>query len=803
VKPTTQALPFIRSGFPARSLRILKQIAALSAILLVAACASDTAQREGMSLIMDGRYEEGLAQLEKVSQSDPKNADARSTLLRQREQAINRILNAAHSEQANEHFDAAEVLYNRALSIEPGSPAARSGLLDVAADRRHAKWLADAQAMVKKGDTEGAKASIGLILVEQPNHVKANQLRYQLEEQTLKSSLAGPRLNIKGRKPVTLQFRDANLKMVLEAIARTTSLNILVDKDVRNDIKVTLFVKDTPVEETLDLILLQNQLEKRILGENTVLIYPLNASKSKDYQELKVRRFALVNADPKQVQSMIKTILKTKDVYVDERTGAVVIRDTPEVVRLAEKLVNSMDLPEPEVMLEVELLDVDRKRGLDLGIDWPTTFAASWPLSGVTATLSALHSISAATVGVSGLAVSATAKGSSSDTRTLATPRIRVRNKEKAKIMIGARTPVISSAAVPGTTAGVAAVFNTNIQYLETGVKLEVEPTVYLDGNVAIKMSLEVSDLGDLTKTDSGTVAYATTTNNATTVLRLKDGETQVLGGLLRAFDNHGQDKKVPGLGDIPFFGRLFGSGSDSWQNRELVLAITPHIIRNNQVSEADLLEEWSGTEANIKNGESVINAAGTAGVISQGLSGTAEPRISPMAPIRHQAPDADVKTVTPDSPAAPPAPSAEVTSGTLAARLTGPQQAKVGDKINVTVATQGAAAVNTVTFAMQYDPEVLKAISVNEGNLMRNTGVKSTFDGDIDASNGRVVAVLATEAGSGSGNGTVASVQFEVIGAPRPAVISIANITASNDKSASVTVSSPPPFSIAVQQQP
>lgn len=797
-------MPRVRSGVVTQGIHRLKQIAILSAVLLLAACASETQRREGMSLIMEGRYEEGLAQLEQVSQKDPKDTEARSNLLRQREQAVNRILNMAHSEQANERFDAAEALYNRALNIDPGSPAARSGLLDVAADRRHAKWFSEAQAMVKKGDMEGAKATVGLILVEQPGHVKANQLRYQLEEQTLKSNLAGPRLNIKGRKPVTLQFRDANLKMVLEAIARTTSLNILVDKDVRNDIKVTIFVKDTPVEETLDLILLQNQLEKRILGENTVLIYPLNANKSKDYQELKVRRFALVNADPKQVQSMIKTILKTKDVYVDERSGAVVIRDTPQVIRLAEKLVNSMDLPEPEVMLEVELLDVDRTRALDLGIDWPTAFAATWPLSGTTATLAALHHITAATVAVSGLSVTANAKGSDSDTRTLATPRIRVRNKEKAKIMIGARTPVISSAAVPGTTAGVSAVFNTSIQYLETGVKLEVEPTVYLDGNVAIKVALEVSDLGTKTVTDSGTVAYATTTNNATTVLRLKDGETQVLGGLLRAFDSHGQANKTPGLGDIPFFGRLFGSGSDSWQNRELVLAITPHIIRNNQVSEADLLELWSGTEANIKDGESVLNAAGSAGVISQGLSGTSEPRTSAMAPIRHQAPaDSEVKPVVADIPAAVPVPAAEVTSGTLAARLTGPQQAKVGDKINVAVTTQGAATVNTVTFAMQYDPEVLKAISVTEGSLMRNTGAKSTFDGDIDETGGRVVAVLATEVGSAGGNGTVASIQFEVVGAQRPAVISVSSITATNDKSAAVAVSSPAPLAIAVQQQP
>jgi general secretion pathway protein D len=478
----------------------------------------------------------------------------------------------------------------------------------------------------------------------------------------------------------------------------------------------------------------------------------------------------------------------------------VVIRDTPQVIRLAEKLVTAMDLPEPEVMLEVELLDVDRARALDLGIDWPSSFAASIPAG----TLAALHGITAAAINVTGLAVTANAHASNSDTRTLASPSIRVRNKEKAKIMIGARTPVISSAAVPGTNAGVAAVYNTNIQYLETGVKLEVEPTVYLDGNVAIKINLEVSDLGtQITVPASGTVAYPTTTNNAVTVLRLKDGETQILGGLLRAFDSNGQANKVPGLGDIPFFGRLFGTGSDSWENRELVLAITAHIVRNNQASEADLLELWSGTESNIKFGESSLNAAGTAGVISQGTTGTLAPRPAPVMPNRSQVP-APVPVI-PGPSAAPPPPSAAVPSAdtSLSSVLSGPLQARVGDRINITVVTHGTAAVNTVSFVLDYDSEVLKAIAVNEGDLMRNTGVKSTFDADIDESGGKVVAVLATETASASGNGNIATIQFEVIGAQRPAVVSVSAIAATSGGSAEVSVANPKPLSIAIQPSP
>ncbi len=759
--------------------RLSRQLAALSAVFLLTACASETLRRDGLAMVGDGRYEEGLAKLEESVKADANNVTARRDYLRQREQVITRILGIAGSELALEHYDGAETQYRRALRIEPNNKAASKGLADIEGSKRHSKWLAEAQAAVKTGDSAAARSSIEAILVEDPNNVKANQLRFSLAESALKENISGPTLNIKGRKPVTLQFRDANLKMVLEALARTTSLNILVDKDVRNDVKVTIYVKDTPVEETLDLILLQNQLEKRVLGENTVLIYPLNQAKTKDYQELKIRRFALTNADPKQVQSMLKTILKAKDVFVDEKTSAVVVRDTVQVVRLAENLVAAMDQSEAEVMIELELLDMSRNRSLQLGANWPNS--VSWMLPSSMSLAQFRNRTSAdVTVTATPFGVALSALESDGDTRVLANPRIRARSKEKAKIMIGSRTPIISSAAVPNTT-GQASVYNTNIQYLDTGIKLEVEPTVHLDGEVAIKLNMEVSDLGDkYENTQTGTLAYSTTTNNASTILRLHDGETQVLAGLVRAFTSSGAAQKVSFLGDIPVIGRLFGINSDDWQNREIVLAVTPHIIRNNQAAEADLLELWSGTEANIRYGASTIKAAGTGSVLSQSSTAPAAPRTTPVP-----------------RPAA--AANTSLTSG-----LTGPARAKVGDKINVSVNLQGGAAVTAIHAVLQYDNETLKALTVNEGDLIRRNGVKSTFAGQIDENGGTLIADLASEAGSVASNGgTVANIQFEVLRSQTPTLVSVSSIDASGDNSAAVPVAVPQALSINIQAAP
>ena len=633
-------------------------LTAIAATLLLAGCApGELARNQGLSLLSESKYEEGLGLLAESVQQNPGSAQLRKDYLFQRGLIVDRLLNDAAVQRRGGRLDAAEVFYRRVYSVDPNNVAARQGLTELDAHRRHERLLDDAEAAAKKNDLALARSLLNVVLVENPAHPRAAKIRYQFEEPGLKESLAGPSLNIKGRKPLTLQFRDANLKMVLEAIARTTGVNIMLDKEVRNDIKVTIFVRDTSVEETLDLLMIQNQLEKRVLGDNTVLIYPATAAKAKDYQDLKIRRFALGNADPKQVQNMLKTILKIKDIFVDEKTSAVVIRDTPDAVRLAERLVLAMDQPEPEVMLEIDVMQVDRNRMMSLGIDWTKSF--TWSLRDKM-TLQDFKNRTIADVNVSGFAVTANASKTDGDVNDLATPRIRVRNKEKAKILVGTRNPVVSSAATPAPSGGGSTVYNTSVTYIETGIKVEVEPHIHPDGEVAIKLNLEVSSAGAQIDTGtSGTVAFPINTNNVTTLLQLKDGETQILGGLLQQQSDQSQTK-IPGVGDLPLFGRLFGSTKDTWNKTELLLAITPHIVRNVSVGEADLVELWSGTEAHLRYGAPNVKAAAGGGVVGQagGGANTAPPSAAAVPLLRSgvaastEAPAADA--APPTAPVAP-----------------------------------------------------------------------------------------------------------------------------------------------------
>jgi len=157
------------------------------------------------------------------------------------------------------------------------------------------------------------------------------------------------------------EFRDALLKNVFEVLSRVSGINFVFDRDVRADLRTTIMVRDTPLEEALQFLLVTNQLDKKILNQNTILIYPNQPNKLRDYQELVTRSFYLGNADVKQTLNLVKTVLKTRDVFIDERLNLLVMRDTPDAIRLAEKLIAAQDLAEPEVILEMKVLEITRQ----------------------------------------------------------------------------------------------------------------------------------------------------------------------------------------------------------------------------------------------------------------------------------------------------------------------------------------------------------------------------------------------------------------------------------------------------------
>jgi general secretion pathway protein D len=555
------------------------------------------AYREGNELVAQDKVEAGLAKYQEAVAADPTNVQYKAAYLRAREAATNRLLPQADRELADGKPELAVQDYRRVLAIDPLNERARAGLRQVDADRRHGVLLQEARTALEKKDYDTAKTRLTAILTERPTYEPARQMLADVNEKIAANSPEAA-LAAAFRAPISLEFRDAPIKQIFEVIARHSGLNFLFDKDVKTDQRASVFLKNSTVEAAVYYLLMTNQLERQVMDGNTILIYPNIAAKQKEYQEMTVKTFYLANTEAKVIANTLKTILKSKDVVEDPKLNLVIMRDSPEAVRLASQLVALQDVPEPEVMLDVEVLEVQRNRLLDLGVDWPTslTFAPLQTSAGSAITVEQLRHLNGSTISVAGVTGSITASKTDGDSDTLAAPRIRVRNKEKAKVVIGDKLPTITTT----ISSGVGGFASESVNYVDVGLKLDVEPTIYLNNEVGIRISLEVSNLVDTVTTKGGTTAYRIGTRSASTMLQLKDGENQVLAGLIKNEDRSSATK-LPGVGDLPILGRLFGSQQDTRNKTEVVLSITPHLIRNLQRPPASSSEFSAGTEASFR----------------------------------------------------------------------------------------------------------------------------------------------------------------------------------------------------------
>jgi general secretion pathway protein D len=603
--------------------------------------------------------------------------------------------------------------------------------------------------------------------------------------------------------------------MVFEVLSRQTGVNFIFDKDVKADGKTTIFVQDVPIETAIDLVLGQNQLAREVLSANMVMIYPNTPAKQKDYQDEIVKTFYLSDADPKQVQSLIKTIVNPKAMFVDDRTGTLVVRDTPDVVRMTEKLVNSIDLPDAEVMLEVEVLEITHSNVQNLGIQYPAgaSFAMTPQGGGTGLTLADFASQGKSTVTVSSIGATLNMLKTSGLTNTLASPRIRARNHEKAKILIGQRVPVITNSVTPTTSS---AVVTGSVQYLEVGLTLEVEPTVHRDGDVAIKLQLEVSSILNQVTTPSGTVAYQIGTRNANTLLQLKDGETQILAGLIQDSDQR-TSNRIPGLGDMPLLGRLFGTNKTDREKSEIVLAVTPRIIRAQRRPSSETTEFWYGTETGARS-------APLGGFTVEGLGGAASraPSYQPQAPA--PAPSNIVQSAMQNAPAAAPAAAsgnapaaatgaaapaatggpaspapaarqAPAPASTGAPTLTweGPAEVKVGDEFDVTLNMDTGGPLTQVRGQIRYDANALELASASTGSVL------GSIEGRVETPRGvALVDASGTADAPISGNGPLLSIHFRALVA-RPSTAVAARVAATG-VAGGAGIPTAPPLNIAIK---
>lgn len=548
---------------------------------------------EGQQLIAQGQLDAGLKKLEQAAHEEPENREIRTVLMRQRDAIKNQIINEAENARSAGNLEVAEQKYRYVLEMDADNERVKAGLEALRLDRHQHYMIYQARESLARNDVEGAEAAVRAVLQENPMNRDARLLIKEINERITRAEEPALELMTAFDQPITMEFRDASLKTIFELISRTAGINFIFDKNVQQDAKTSIFVRDNRIEDVLKLLLLTNQLAYKILNDNTLLIYPDTPAKQKEYQELVVRSFHVINTDVKQMVAMVRGLVKAKDIYVNEKLNLFVMRDTLEAIRLVERLVAVNDFPDPEVMLDVEVLEINRNIATLLGPQMPSQILYQ-PALGVPIGLSNPARFGDINAGLQNFAIPNQILIDIKKTLTfndlLANPRIRVKNREKAKILIGSRQPIITS-----NVTGTAATVSQSVTFIDVGLKLEVEPVIAPNDEVSIKLMLEVSSISGFETGSSGSRFPVVGTRTAETLLSSKDGETHVLAGLINDDDKRGLTG-IPGLIDTPILNRLFGNQNLDRKKTEIILLITPRIVRN--VTQPTKLESefYSGT---------------------------------------------------------------------------------------------------------------------------------------------------------------------------------------------------------------
>lgn len=703
----------------------------LAAGILLSGCAQFV-RDQATDQAKEGNYEAALQILQEGLERYPESAVLRSGLHATRSQAVSRWLGEAAHQRSSGNLEQAEIALKRVLRMEPHNERARAEMVEIRLERQMAGRLADAEKLAIAGRKAEALRALDIVLRELPRQREALAMKRRLEADLRIEHGLGGRVRLADTRTVTLDFRDAPLGAVLDAITRGSGINFILDRDVRQDSRVTVFLRSARLEDTLDLVTTSNQLARRNLDSKTVLIFPNTAEKLREHQEQVVRSFHLANADPKLTAQLLRSMLRLKEVFVDERNSMVVIREAPEIVAMAERLVALHDLSDAEVMLEVDVLEIRSNRLSELGIAMPSGISLT-PVaaSGGQLTIAGLQDLNSSRIGVSVGNITLNLRREVGDYNILANPRIRAKNREKARILIGDRFPVVST-----TTSATTSLISESVSYLDVGLKLDVEPVVSPDDEVTIKLGLEVSAIAGTVRTAGGSLAYQVGTRNANTTLRLRDGETQVLAGLI-SNDDRTSASRIPGLGDLPIAGRLFSSQKDEFQRTELVLAITPRVLRSAPRPDLSLAELWVGTENSPR-----LREAPTAQIFS-----TSGPILAPQSQT-----SSSVSAPATGSDSEP----SQAESARILAKL--PSSVKVGEQFTVPLHIESPTTLRGAIVEIEYPSKLLDVVEISEGRFFKQGGSDTNFTQSVNPEIGRMtIGVLRTGLSGAGGEGAFA----------------------------------------------
>jgi general secretion pathway protein D len=576
--------------------------------------------------------------------------------------------------------------------------------------------------------------------------------------------------------PITVKLTE-DTKVIYQTVGQLAGINVLFDPDYTSR-RIKVELNGVTLEEALEITALESKTFWRPVTANTIFVAQDNPAKRKELEQSVLKTFYLSNiSQPTELQDVVNAIRAVLDVQRVQQLlsqNALVVRGTPDQIALAEKLVDDLDRARPEVVVDIAVLQVSKDKSRTLGMNWPTsatvalqsnintTTATTNTTTGTTTTpssnggleLNTLGNLNATDFQVTIPSANLSAVMSDSDTKTLQNPQVRALDNQKATLKIGERVPVATGSFQPGIGGvGINPLVNTQFQYLDVGVNIDVTPHVHADREVTLKISMEISSV--INQASIGGISQPIIGQKKIEhEIRLKDGESSLIGGIFDDSQTRALSG-IPGLAQIPILRYLFGQVTQDKSQDETVFAITPHIIRGNTISELNQRQIEIGTANTI-----VLRHVNRVAVPA---APAAQPQAPGTQPPANQPPVSSPANPAPNQ-AANPAANPAAPGGTNFLFDPGQITAVKGNTFVVNLLISGAQNVYSVPVQLNYDPAKLQLVNISNGGFLSQDGQAVALVHREDETTGtlQLTATRPPGAGGVSGQGAVVTMTFQ-----------------------------------------
>jgi general secretion pathway protein D len=552
--------PILRTFRPVKRRPLAVLAVAIGLAVTVSGCAHSAAMRAGREAERLKDYDRAVVEYTKAIRQSPDDKDARLSLDRSKLRA-----SAAHYQRgrrltANQRFEEALIEYQLAAELNP---------TDADVDR---ELTATRNALrAKVAVAEGGRTALEALI-----------------ERTRDAAPPGLDLPQDVKLADSLVFGEASARAVFTTIARFADLNLVFDPAFR-DSTISVDLRNVSLGEALSSVSASTRTFYKVTAPRTITIVPDTPAKRREYEEEVVRTFYLSNADLKETIDLLRIVVDARKIAPITGTNSFTVKDTPERIAAASRVLSAIDKARPEVVIDVELLEVDRTKlqeyGLQIASPGQPGISGSADINREGMTLFNLRNLTESDVFLAGLpALFYRLLKTDTNTRALASPRLRTSEGVAAQARFGERVPVPVTTFAPIATGGINQQPITSFVYENIGVNIDITPRIHHDDEVSLVLRVEISNISG-----TGFGGLPTFGNRQiTTTIRLRDGETNMLAGLIRD-DERTVLEGIPGLSDLPIVGRLFAHNRKETQETDILLTLTPHIIRVLDITEADL----------------------------------------------------------------------------------------------------------------------------------------------------------------------------------------------------------------------